>query len=94
MSQRFENGTTVPVSALAADALIAGADIAATGAFDAGAGQEESLPAAGVSPFLEEVTRQSGAADSALASRDVDGAVARLEQLPGSMRGLLQNVVP
>jgi hypothetical protein len=75
VSQRFENGTTVPVSALAADALIAGADIAATGAFDAGAGQEESLPAAGVSPFLEEVTRQSGAADSALASRDVDGAV-------------------
>jgi len=35
----------------------------------------DALPAAGVSPFLEEVTRQSGAAETALASRDVDGAV-------------------
>jgi hypothetical protein len=75
VSQRFENGTTVPVGALAPDAVMAGADTAATGASDAGADQEESLPAAGVSPFLEEVARQSGAADSALASRDVDGAV-------------------
>jgi cysteinyl-tRNA synthetase len=37
--------------------------------------EDGELPAAGVSPFLEEVTRQSAAADSALASRDVDGTV-------------------
>ena len=41
----------------------------------AAAESESVLPAAGVSPFLEEVTRQSDAADSALASHDVDGAV-------------------
>ena len=75
VSQRFENGTTVPVSALAAEPVLAGADALAPDASDAGAGQVESLPAPGVSPFLEEVTRQSGAADGALASRDVDGAV-------------------
>ncbi len=75
VSRRFENGTTIPVSELAAGAVMAGADTAATGASDAAADEQESLPAAGVSPFLEEVTRQSGAADSALAARDVDGAV-------------------
>jgi cysteinyl-tRNA synthetase len=42
---------------------------------EAGVDRENGLPAAGVSPFLEEVTRQSDAADTALASRDVDGAV-------------------
>ena len=36
------------------------------------------MPEAGVSPFLEEVTRQAGAADTAFASRDVDGAVGAL----------------
>ena len=75
VSQRYENGTTVPVSSLAAEAVTAGADTAPADAFGASADPEESLPAAGVSPFLEEVTRQSGAADSALASRDVDAAV-------------------
>jgi hypothetical protein len=75
VSQRFENGTTIPVEELARgtrDAADAAVEI--TGSVAASVSESE-LPAAGVSPFLEEVTRQSDAADSALASRDVDGAV-------------------
>ena len=72
-SQRFENGTTIPVTALSRRA---DGRSAMTPAADSGADPAEStLPVAGASPFLEEVTRQSDAADSALASRDVDGAV-------------------
>jgi hypothetical protein len=70
-SQRFENGTTIPVGALAAGMGPAAGSAPAS----ADADQEVALPAAGVSPFLEEVTRQSDAADTAIASRDVDGAV-------------------
>jgi cyanophycinase-like exopeptidase len=73
ISERFENGTTMPVSALAAG--LAGHPAPANAGVDAVADREVPLPAAGVSPFLEEVTRQSDAADNALASRDVDGAV-------------------
>src|SRR5580704_5765177 len=74
VSQRFENGTTIPVTELA------GGIIEASGAAEvtrsaAASDAESELPAAGVSPFLEEVAKQSDAADSALASRDVDGAV-------------------
>jgi hypothetical protein len=73
VSQRFENGTTIPVTELAGGSIDAGAvDIAGS---DAAPVTESELPAAGVSPFLEEVTKQSDAADSALASRDVDRAV-------------------
>jgi hypothetical protein len=74
VSQRFENGTTVPVSALGAGLVIAGGGAPAIAASENGA-EPDALPAAGVSPFLEEVNRQSGAAETALASRDVDGAV-------------------
>ncbi|MFZ2033950.1 MAG: hypothetical protein WAW53_09355 [Candidatus Dormiibacterota bacterium] len=74
VSRRFENGTTVPVTAIGADLVPAGGAAPAIDAMDNG-DDPEALPAAGVSPFLEEVTRQSGAADQALASRDVDGAV-------------------
>jgi hypothetical protein len=74
VSQRFENGTTIPVTDLAGG-LMDARDVAVEAAPDIGADSESALPAAGVSPFLEEVTRQSDAADSALASRDVDGAV-------------------
>jgi cyanophycinase-like exopeptidase len=74
-SQRFENGTKVPVSALAAGLGPVGHPAPANAGADAGLGREIELPAAGVSPFLEEVARQSDAADTALASRDVDGAV-------------------
>jgi cyanophycinase-like exopeptidase len=70
-SQRFENGTTIPVTALSGAQMAA----AETPAPDSGADPADDLPVAGASPFLEEVTRQSDAADSALASRDVDGAV-------------------
>src|ERR1700726_1516702 len=67
-SQRFESGTTTPVSELAAG-LVSSADLASpssgTGAMEDDAGE---LPAPGASPFLEEVARQSSAADSALAS--------------------------
>jgi cyanophycinase-like exopeptidase len=74
VSQRFENGTTMPVTALDAG-LAAAADpvpeTAGSHAIDDG----DQLPAAGVSPFLEEVTRQSDAAEKALGARDVDGAV-------------------
>ncbi len=74
VSQRFENGTTVPVSALGAELVPAGGEASTIPASENGA-DADALPAAGVSPFLEEVTRQSGAAETALASRDVDGAV-------------------
>ncbi len=78
ISQRFENGTTMPVSDLTARmASTAGADTAASPHAEVDASEREDLtvPAAGISPFLEEVTRQSDAADAALAARDVDGAV-------------------
>jgi len=74
-SQRFENGTTIPVKELAGGHMDAGDSAVEAAGSGAGTGPEDALPAAGISPFLEEVTRQSDAADSALASRDVDGAV-------------------
>jgi cyanophycinase-like exopeptidase len=76
-SQRFESGTTMPVIELAAGlagqpaTVGAGADTVSDGEIRQGA--HGGLPR--VSPFLEEVTRQSDAADTALATRDVDGAV-------------------
>ncbi len=75
VSQRFENGTTIPVEELSGASRDAGDGAAEITGPDAASVSESELPAAGVSPFLEEVTRQSDAADSALASRDVDGAV-------------------
>ena len=75
-SQRFENGTTMPVSELARGAAAAsGPDDEPTFA-DAQPAVDLTPPAPGVSPFLQEVTNQTDAADSALAARDVDGAVA------------------
>jgi hypothetical protein len=74
VSQRFENGTTIPVTDLAGGHMETD-ETALEPAADAAATLDSALPAAGISPFLEEVTRQSDAADSALASRDVDGAV-------------------
>jgi hypothetical protein len=74
-SQRFENGTTMPVSDLArgvAAASDADDDAAST---DSRPAVGLTPPAPGVSPFLQEVTRQSDVADNALAARDVDGAV-------------------
>jgi cyanophycinase-like exopeptidase len=75
-SQRFENGTTLAVSELAGSDLGPSIDMEG-GAEHGGPAVAEPvvLPEAGVSPFLHEVTRQSDAADSALASRDVDAAV-------------------
>ena len=73
ISERFENGTTMPVSALAAG--LAGHPAPANAGADTRSDREIPIPTGGVSPFLEEVTRQSDAADTALASRDVDGAV-------------------
>jgi hypothetical protein len=85
-SQRFENGTTLPIGDLAA-----GGDATAETVSDAVAGDEgpdESAlvpPAPGVSPFLQEVTAQSDAADSALASRDVDAAVSAVLAIDSQM---------
>ena len=73
VSERFENGTTMPVNALGAGLARQPAPVET--------GADRDIPTfpgdvrEGVSPFLEEVTRQSDAADTALASRDVDGAV-------------------
>jgi cyanophycinase-like exopeptidase len=75
-SQRFENGTTIAISDLARDAQ--GSDDQSAPPPDTHVrGVETSLapPAPGVSPFLQEVTRQSELADGALAGRDVDSAV-------------------
>jgi hypothetical protein len=74
-SQRFESGTTIPVSELAAGLTSSGDPASVSSGIGAVVDEDGELPAAGVSPFLEEVTRQSAAADSALASRDVDGTV-------------------
>jgi cyanophycinase-like exopeptidase len=75
-SQRFENGTTLPVSDLAAHGLAAADAGTATPDGDrAGLATELAPPPPGVSPFLQEVGNQSAAADSALAARDVDAAV-------------------
>jgi cyanophycinase-like exopeptidase len=71
VSQRFENGTTMPVTALGAGLEAPVPGTAGTPAPD----DRERLPAAAVSPFLEEVNRQSDAAETALTARDVDGAV-------------------
>jgi hypothetical protein len=75
-SQRFENGTTLPVSDLAAHGL-EDADAGTATPDDDGAdlATELAAPPPGVSPFLQEVGNQSAAADSALAARDVDAAV-------------------
>jgi cyanophycinase-like exopeptidase len=73
VSERFENGTAMPVSALGAGLTRQPAPVET--------GADRDIPTflgdvrEGVSPFLEEVTRQADAADTALASRDVDGAV-------------------
>jgi len=75
-SQRFENGTTLPVSDLAGDILAPTVVGNATSSGDhAGVAAELAPPPVGVSPFLQEVSNQSAVADSALASRDVDAAV-------------------
>ena len=73
-SQRFENGTTMPISALAAG-LSARGNAVPVESSGTSVDVEDPLPAGAASPFLEEVTRQSDAADIALATRDVDGAV-------------------
>ena len=74
VSQRFENGTTMPIADLRAG-LAPARELTPAAPVTHAVEANESLPAAGVSPFLEEVTRQSDAAERALASRDVDGAV-------------------
>lgn len=68
----------MPVGDLASGLVPVVDSIPATTGTATGPEPEGELPAAGVSPFLDEVTRQSGAADAALASRDVDGAVGAL----------------
>jgi hypothetical protein len=75
-SQRFENGTTLPISDLSGKALTPTEDGDAPPDGDrAGPATELAPPPPGVSPFLQEVGNQSAAADSALAARDVDAAV-------------------
>jgi hypothetical protein len=90
VSERFENGTTIPVGELTAGPSEAagpvpeqvtlvgstdqGLSLPSAGLSDADRNDPE-MPSAELSPFIEEVTRQSDAADTALASRDVDGAV-------------------
>jgi cyanophycinase-like exopeptidase len=76
-SQRFENGTTIAISDLARDVVSPDRGNDAPPAVADERGVETSLapPAPGVSPFLQEVTRQSEVADTALAGRDVDSAV-------------------
>ncbi|MGA7989338.1 MAG: hypothetical protein WCB51_13175 [Candidatus Dormiibacterota bacterium] len=74
-SKRFENGTTIPVSELARGVTAAPGAGGEAASADAQSVVDLTPPAPGVSPFLQEVTHQSDVADSALAARDVDGAV-------------------
>ena len=75
-SQRFENGTTLPIGDLEAGGGATPETVSDAVAGDEGPDESALVPPApGVSPFLQEVTAQSDAADSALASRDVDAAV-------------------
>ncbi len=73
MSERFENGMTLPVTELAAmsssDGVASEGQVPVVDPADAGP------PPPGPSPFLEEVAKQSEVADTALAARDVDAAV-------------------
>ena len=87
-SQRFENGTTLAIGDLARDSQSPGegGDAVASSVTDDG-GVETSLapPTPGVSPFLQEVARQSELADSALAGRDVDSAVGAVLAIDSQM---------
>ncbi len=87
-SERFESGTTIPVTELATQTAAPSGDAAAAGgaavAFD-GADAESALPAGGASPFLEEVAKQSDVADRALAAHDVDAAVGAVLAIDSQM---------
>jgi hypothetical protein len=87
-SQRFENGTTLAIGDLARESQPPGAGPGATApsVTDAG-GVETSFapPTPGVSPFLQEVARQSELADSAIAGRDVDSAVGAVLAIDSQM---------
>jgi hypothetical protein len=77
-SQRFESGTTLPVSDLAGEHGLTSGESGTASAEsdrDGGLAAELAPSPSGESPFLQEVSTQSAAADSALASRDVDSAV-------------------
>ena len=88
-SERFENGTTLPVAELAEHVGAASGGGAATGgaavAFEGEDAGPAALPAGGPSPFLEEVAKQSHVADSALAARDVDAAVGAVLAIDSQM---------
>jgi hypothetical protein len=89
ISQRFENGTTLPVRELTEGMVTTRGTVGAelpTAATDTLESEDPALPAAGISPFLEEVTRQSDAADAALSARDVDGAVGAVLAIDTQMR--------
>jgi hypothetical protein len=75
-SQRFESGTTMAIGDLAGARLAPARNgTPAAGDPDPGAATELAPPPGVESPFLQEVSNQSAAADNALASRDVDAAV-------------------
>jgi cyanophycinase-like exopeptidase len=86
-SQRFENGTTISISDLARDAQAPDSAGDAPSPVTDEPGVETSLapPAPGVSPFLQEVTRQSELADAALSGRDVDSAVGAVLAIDSQM---------
>ncbi|HVC04392.1 MAG TPA: hypothetical protein VND88_06920 [Candidatus Acidoferrales bacterium] len=87
-SQRFENGTTLATGDLASESQPPGAGPGATApSVTDGGGVETSLapPTPGVSPFLQEVARQSELADSAIAGRDVDSAVGAVLAIDSQM---------
>src|SRR6202050_385087 len=75
-SQRFEDGTPLPIGDLEAGGGATPETVSDAVAGDEGPDESALVPPApGVSPFLQEVTAQSDAADSARASRDRDAAV-------------------
>jgi cyanophycinase-like exopeptidase len=77
VSRRFENGMVLPIETLAES----GADMHAAPAklqIDAPTANGEDVNDSGESPFLEELAKHTGEADSALRGRDVETAVAAL----------------
>ena len=79
-SKRVESGAVLPIEALATDVAEAPVQVAPPAA-----ATEQPEPAAGPSPFLEELEKHEVSAEQALAGRDVDATVAAVLAIDAQM---------